>query len=578
MIKKISKRRWMIAILLVVIAAVATNIAFAEGETGEEASSHYGMLSLLTPFFAIVLSFITKQVVLSLATAVFVGALILDGGNVLTAFLRTCDTYIVGTVTDSWNATLLVFILSVGGLIAVMSKMGGMQAMALAMSKKAKNAKNSLIITWIMGLIIFFEDYANSLVVGPTMRPATDREKVSREKLSYVIDSTAGPVTDLAPISSWVAYEIGMIAIAFSSVGYDGNAYGTFIQTIPYRFYNIFAIFMVLIIIMMQRDYGPMYRAEKRARLQGKLYEDNAKPMISKELDAMNVKEGAPLRVCNAVIPIVVFTVITIIALWYTGGGMEEPFNFTGLKNALGNADAATSILYSVIFTSILSVIMAVAQKIMSLKECIDVWLNGCKELLLTDTILVLAWASGTVMENLGTGNYISHVVGDSIPALLIPLVLFLASCLVAFSTGTSYGTTAIMIPIAFPLAWGVTGGEMGEFCIVTIAACTCGSIFGDHCSPISDTTIMSSMGSAADLMDHARTQIPYAAAAAIVAGVVGFIPAAAGVSPIIIIPVGIAILALLVRFVGKSTKIEDLQREAASENSSGSGSGASTV
>lgn len=573
MTKKISTRRWFIAALLVAITIIATNIVFAESETGEEASAHFGLLSLATPFLAIVLSFITKQVVLSLATAIFVGAIILDGGNVFTAFLRTCDTYIVGTVTDSWNATLLVFILAVGGLIAIMSKMGGMQAMAIAMSKKAKNAKNSLLITWIMGLIIFFEDYANSLVVGPTMRPATDRERISREKLSYVIDSTAGPVTDLAPISSWTAYEIGMIAIAFSSVGYDGNAYGTFIQTLPYRFYNIFAIFMVLIVILMQRDYGPMYRAEKRARLQGKLYEDNAKPMMSKELDAMNVKEGAPLRMCNAVVPIVVFTVVTILALWYTGGGVDEPFNFTGIQNALGNADAATSILYSVIFTSILSIIMAVAQRIMSLKECIDVWLGGCKELLLTDTILVLAWASGTVMDNLGTGNYISHVVGDAIPGILIPVVLFLVSCLVAFATGTSYGATAIMIPIAFPLAWGVTGGEMGELCVVTIAACTCGSIFGDHCSPISDTTIMSSMGSAADLMDHARTQIPYAIVAAVVAGAIGFIPAAAGVSPIIIIPVGIAVIAVFVRLVGKSTKLEDLQREAAAESGGASGS-----
>ena len=568
MIKNISKTRWIIAIAFIVTLILMTNFVFAEGETGEDAAAHYGFLSLLTPFCAIVLSFITKQVVLSLATAIFVGAIILDGGNVFTAFLRTCDTYIVGTVTDTWNATLLVFILAVGGLIALMSKMGGMQAMAIAMSSKAKSAKNSLILTWVMGLIIFFEDYANSLVVGPTMRPATDRERVSREKLSYVIDSTAGPVTDLAPISSWTAYEIGMIAIAFTSVGYEGNVYSTFMQTIPYRFYNILAIFMVLILVTMQRDYGPMYKAEKRARLTGKLYEDTAKPMMSKELDAMNVKEGAPLRMRNAIVPILVFTIVTIVGLWYTGGGLEEPFNFRGLQNALGNADDASSILYAVIITSILLIIMSMIQGIMGLKECIDVWLNGCKELLLTDTILVLAWGSGTIMENLGTGNYISHLVGGAIPAILIPVILFLVSCVVAFSTGTSYGTSAIMIPIAFPLAWGATGGEMDSLCIVTIAAVTSGAIFGDHCSPISDTTIMSAMGSAADLMDHARTQIPYAATVAGVAAVVGFIPAAAGISPIISIPLGIVVLIAIVRFVGKSTKIEDLEKEAELEKS----------
>ena len=560
--KPISKRRLLLAGLFLLVLTVTVNFAFAETEGAEDAAAHYGMLSLVTPFCAIVLSFITKQVVLSLATAVFAGAIILDGGNVFTGFLRTCDTYIVGKVTDSWYSTLLVFILAVGGLIAIMSKMGGMQAMAIAMSRKAKNAKNSLLMTWIMGLIIFFEDYANSLVVGPTMRPATDREKVSREKLSYVIDSTAGPVTDIAPISSWTAYEIGMIAVAFTSVGFEGNAYGTFLQTIPYRFYNIFAIFMVLIVIMLQKDYGPMYRAEKRARLTGKLYEDNAKLMMSKELDAMNVKEGAPLRMYNAIVPIVVFTVVTIGGLWYTGGGADMPFNFAGIRDSLGNSDAASSILYAVLFTSVLSIIMAMAQKIMTLKECIDIWLGGCKELLITDTILVLAWSSGTVMDNLGTGNYISQLVGDSIPGVLIPVVLFLVSCVVAFSTGTSYGTSAIMIPIAFPMVWGVCGGEMDTLCVVTIAAVTSGAIFGDHCSPISDTTIMSSMGSAADLIDHVRTQIPYALTVAVVATVIGFVPAALGVTPLVLIPAGIIILALFVHFVGKSTKLEDLQKE----------------
>lgn len=558
--RKISNRRWILAGIFLLSMLVLTQFAFAA--EGEEAK-YYGVLSLVTPFIAIVLSFITKQVVLSLATAVFVGATIINGGNLFHGFLRTCDTYIVGTATDTWNATLLIFILSVGGLIAVMSKMGGTQAMALTLAKKAKNARNSLIITWVMGLIIFFEDMANSLIVGPTMRPVTDQQKVSREKLSYVIDSTAGPVTDMALISSWVAYEIGMIAIAFTSAGIeDGNAYGMFMKTIPYRFYNIFAVAMVIIVILLQRDYGPMYRAEKRARLTGKLYEDTAKPMMSKELDAMNVAEGAPLRMCNAIVPILTFVIVTLLAIWYTGGGLKEPLSLAGIQNAFGNSDSASSILYAVIFTSVISIGMAVVQKIMTLRECIEVWLNGCKELLLTVTILILAWSSGSVMSDLGTGDFISGLVGNSIPGLILPAVLFLVSCCVAFSTGTSYGTTAIMIPIAFPLAMGVTGGEVDSLAVTTIAAVTCGAIFGDHCSPISDTTIMSSMGSASDLMDHVRTQIPYAVMAAIVAAAIGFVPAAAGVSPLIIIPVGIAVLVIVVRVLGKSTKLEDLQKE----------------
>lgn len=559
-LKDVSARRWILAGIFIIFILLITQFAFAE--EGETETKYYGMLSLLTPFIAIVLSFITKQVVLSLATAVFVGATIINSGNLFTGFLRMCDTYFVGTVADSWNASLMLFILAVGGMIAVMSRMGGMQAMAVAMAKKAQGSKNVLVMTWVLGIIIFFEDIANSLIVGPTMRPVSDEAKISREKLSYVIDSTAGPVTDMAPISSWVAHEIGMIALAFTSIGMEAaNVYGIFLQTIPYRFYNIFAIAMVIIVVLMQRDYGPMYKAEKRTRLTGKLYADGAKPMMSKELDAMNVAEGAPLRIRNAAIPILVFILVTIAALWYTGGGMDAGFTLEGIAMAFGNTDAASSILYSVIFTSVLCIVMAVAQKIMTLKEAIDVWLSGCRELLFTVTILLLAWSTGGVMSDLGTGAYISGLVGGSIPGILLPMILFGISCLMAFSTGTSYGTSGIMIPIAFPIAVGIAGGEVGDLAIVTIAAVTCGAIFGDHCSPISDTTIMSSMGSASDLMDHVKTQIPYAITVAAVAAI-GFILAAAGVSPLIILPLGIVILIGIVRLVGKSTKLEDLQKE----------------
>ena len=562
--KTVSNRRLILAFMVVAVTLCLTQFAF--GEDGADAANHFGVLSLVTPFIAIVLSFVTKQVVLSLTAAIFVGATIVNGGNPGLGFLRMCDTYLVGTVADSWNASLMLFILAVGGMIAVMSRMGGMQALALAMAKKAKGSRNVLIMTWLLGLIIFFEDIANSLIVGPTMRPVADEERISREKLSYVIDSTAGPVTDMAPISSWVAHEIGMISLAFTTIGLEAtNVYGIFMQTIPYRFYNIFAIAMVIILILMQRDYGPMYKAEKRARLTGKLYSDTAKPMMSKELDAMNVAEGATLKVSNAVIPILVFIILTVLALWYTGDGMHEDFSVQGLATAFGNTDAASSILYSVILTSGVCIVMAVAQKIMTLKEAVDVWLNGCKELLFTVTILLLAWSTGGIMGDLGTGVYISGIVSGSIPAIILPMVMFAVACVMAFSTGTSYGTSAIMIPIAFPLAYGISGGVIDSLAIVTIAAVTCGAIFGDHCSPISDTTIMSSMGSAADLMDRVKTQTPYALTVAGVAAV-GFIMAAAGLSPIIILPLGIVALVVIVRLVGKSVKLEDLKAEAEKE------------
>lgn len=565
--KKISGRRWALAAVFVIGMLAFTGMAFAEGEDGP---IHYGVLSIVVPLIAIVLSFITRQVILSLATAVFVGAVILNGGNVFHGFLRMCDQYIVGTVTDTWNVTLMLFILAVGGLIAVMARMGGTQAMALAMARKAKNAKHALVVTWIMGIIIFFEDMANSLIVGPTMRPVTDELRISREKLSYVIDSTAGPVTDMAFISSWVAYEIGMIGIALTTAGLAvENTYGIFLETVPYRFYNIFAIALVIIIILTQKDYGPMYAAEKRARLSGNLVNEGSTPMMSKELDAMNVKEGTTLRMCNAIVPIVTFIVITLLAMYYTGGGFDNAFSIETIKNAFGDCDSAASIFYAVVIASIVSIVMAVVQKIMTLREAIDVWMNGCKELLLTVTILLFAWTSGSIMSDLGTGAYIAELVGGTVPGAILPVIIFAVSCLVSFSTGTSYGTTAIMIPIAFPLAMGVNGGVLDAYAVLTIASVTSGAIFGDHCSPISDTTIMSSMGSASDLMDHVRTQIPYAATAAIVAAVCGFIPAALGVPVWICLPIGIAVLYLVVRFLGKSTNEEDLKKEAAQEAAS---------
>lgn len=564
--KKNIFKKYLIPIIITVVVLSMTSLCYAGDNT--EVVNYFGLLTLVTPLLAIALSFVTKQVILSLAIAVLAGATILSDGNILIGFLKSCDTYIMGTVTDSWNAALLVFILGVGGFVAVMAKLGGTQAIANELSKKSKTSKNTLLITWFLGLIIFFEDMANSLIVGPTMRPVTDKHLVSREKLSYVIDSTAAPVTDMSIISSWIAYEISMISIAFATMGIvDVNIYGTFLQTIPYRFYNIFAIAMVLIIILMQKDYGPMYDAEKRSILTGKLYADDSKPMISKELEHMSVEEGIPLRMRNAIVPICCFIATSLLAIWYTGGGPSEPLNFKGMQNAFGNADAAISILYSVIFTSIVTILMGVFQKIFTLREGIDIWASGCKELLLTDIILILAWSSGGVMGDLGTGTFIASIIGNSVPSIILPAVLFIIACFVAFSTGTSFGTTAIMIPIAFPMAMAATGGEINYLVILTIASVTSGAIFGDHCSPISDTTIMSTMGSGADLLDHVKTQLPYALTVAGVSIVFGSIPAAMGISPIILIPIGIVALFIIVKIFGKSIKVEDLQASIVEES-----------
>jgi Na+/H+ antiporter NhaC len=557
---KKGKLFWIVMITVMVLALTSLS-AFAEGEEAE--AVNFGIISLLPPLLAIVLAFVTKQVILSLFLGIFVGATMMNGWNPFFGFLRTLDQYILGSAADSWNAGILIFTLSIGGMIGVMGRMGGTQAVAEALAKKAKNAKSAQLVTMLLGVLVFFDDYANTLIVGPTMRPLTDKMNVSREKLSYIVDSTAAPVAGLALISTWIGYEIGLIKDAYEAIGMDVNAYWLFIQTIPYRFYCILALVMVFLIAYMKRDFGPMYKAELRARKEGKTLADGAKPMASEELTNVKLPENVPLKVSNAVVPILVLIVVAFIGMWYNGGGLDLPKNFEGVREAFGNADASVVLIWAAITGGLMAIIMAVAQKILTLVEAFDAWVDGAKSLVITAIILTLAWSLGSVTGDVGTADYLVGVVTESLPAGLLPLLVFLISCVVAFATGTSWGTMAIVVPLAVPLANAYTA----ELILPTIGAVLTGAVFGDHCSPISDTTIMSSMASASDHMDHVKTQIPYAVTTAVVAAVVGFIPAGMGMNPIISLVGGAVALWAIVKFVGKSVEEEVIEAKDVNAN-----------
>lgn len=551
-------RKTFVAVLILCVLLMIAAPVFAEG--GEESVS-FGFWSLLPPLIAIILAFISKQVILSLLVGIFVGATMLNG-NIFYGFLRTLDEYIVGSVADSWNAGILIFTLTIGGMVGVISKTGGTQAIAEALSKKAKTAKSAQIVTWIMGILVFFDDYANTLIVGPTMRPLTDKMKVSREKLSYIVDSTAAPVAGMAFISTWVGYELGLINDAFTSLGMDVNAYGIFIKSIPYRFYDLFALVTVFLIAYMMRDFGPMYKAEKRARLTGKLIADGSTPMASTEVDTKSLTDkGIKLKVSNALVPIITLVVMGFIGLWYSGGGVEQPFTFEGIRTAFGDSDASVALIWASVISSAVAMILAITQRILTLGEAFEAWVDGAKSLMITAIILTLAWSLGSVTEGVGTANYLVQIISDSLPVALLPFLVFMISCVVAFATGTSWGTMAIMMPLAVPLASAFTGGTINGVLLSTLGAVLTGSIFGDHCSPISDTTIMSSMASAADHIDHIKTQLPYAVTTAVVAIIFGYIPAGLGLNPFISIVLGLAALWAIIRFYGKSTAIEDLKK-----------------
>ncbi|MTI66182.1 MAG: Na+/H+ antiporter NhaC family protein, partial [Firmicutes bacterium] len=284
----------------------------------ETVIEHYGIWSLLPPLVAIVLAFKTKQVLPSLFAAVFVGATIIYK-NPITGFAKTIEQYIAGSVASPWNAGIIVFDIALGGMIGVVAKSGGAKAIAEWLGRKAKNAKSAMVSTWAMGLLIFFDDYSNTLLVGTTMRPLTDKLRISREKLAFLTDATAAPVASMAFISTWIAYEMGLLRDAFSSIGVEINIYSAFIQSIPFRFYSIIMLGFVFMIAFTGRDFGPMLKAERRARKTGKLVEDGSTPLASKELTDMEIKEDIPLRIYNALIPVLTVVVMVIIGLYVNG-------------------------------------------------------------------------------------------------------------------------------------------------------------------------------------------------------------------------------------------------------------------
>ncbi len=530
-----------------------------------------GILSLLPPLVAIILAFATKQVLASLFVAIWVGATIMAGWNPIAGLGDTVITYLVGSVADSWKAGIIVFSLSLGGMIGVVAKSGGAKAIADWLASRAKTARGGQFVTWAMGLVIFFDDYSNTLLVGNTMRPLTDKLRISREKLSYICDSTAAPVASMALISTWIAYELGLLQNAFASINVEMNIYEAFLYSIPYRFYSITALFFVLGISLSGRDYGPMLKAEVRARKTGKVVADGSTPLASKELTDMEIKEGIPLKTYNAIIPVAMVVLVVIVGLYINGKGAilggdnaeliakieANPYAFKTIQDSIGNADASVVVAWASFAGSLIAIFLVVFQKILTLSEAVDAWVDGAKSLMIAVIVLILAWGIGALCEGLGTADYLVGILQGNIPAAIIPTLVFLLGCIIAFATGTSWGTTAIIMPIAVPLVYKLSTGDPGGLVFATIGAVFTGAVFGDNCSPISDTTIMSSMASASDHIDHVRTQMPYAVTCAVIAVIFGYIPAAFNLHPLISIVLAVGTGWAVIRFVGK--KVEDV-------------------
>ncbi len=556
-----------IKIIVIVIALIIAFIAFVPPNAEfmpKEKRFPYITFPLLPPLLAIALAMVTRQVLPALFAGVWIGALMVAGYNPLAATTQTLS-WIISNATDSWNATILIFDFIIGAFVGVLYASGAMHSVADALARKVRSARGSSFIGWLLGLAVFFDDYTNTIVVGNAVRPLTDRTRVSRELLSYIVDSTAAPVAGIALISTWIGYEVGLIKDAFAGLQAELkkgliaaaptiSPYAAWMASVPYRYYSILAIILVLIVVLTRRHYGPMLQAEHRVVSTGKVLRDGAQPLMPTETVL-----GEPPRERRAsgwlfAASVIVLIFVTLIGMWVTGAGKPDWWTVP-FTEALMNADSATALLWGSFAAYLVALTGALASRALSFSKAMEYTVKGMYLMVFANAILLLAWSIKSATDAVGTADFVVHAaVGAGVPAMIVPLVIFLVCMFISFTTGTSWGTFGIMMPIAIPLAWKLALAQFGSvdmaytITFASIASVFAGGIFGDHCSPISDTTIMSSMFSACDHIDHVNTQIPYAVTAAL-AGIVLYALFAAGVTnPAILLPIGVVVLIILHR------------------------------
>jgi Na+/H+ antiporter NhaC len=458
----------------------------------------FGWLSILPPVVAIGLAIKTKQVYLSLALFVWLGWTIMSGWNPVAGLVASVDAY-VAAITAADNARVLMFSVLIGSMITLTQASGGMQGFVHGVERLglARSRRSVGLLTAGVSMAVFLESNFGLLVSGSVARPLYDKFRISREKLSYVIDATCSPkcilIGSLLPLNAWGAYVAALLAAQ------DIQRPATILMAaVPLNFYSVLALVLALVVILTGWNLGPMREAERRVAEEGKLLRDGAKPMISEEVSGERAKEGVPRRAVNMILPIATMVGMVPVVLWITGDG------------DLSAGSGSEAVLWGVIVGVLVAVVSYRLQGILSIEESTQEIIKGMQGLIPLVIVLSLAFTIGATTRALGTGVFVAQAAQATLPTWLIPALVFLLACFIAFSTGTSWGTFAIMIPIVIPMV-----ELLGLHPALTVAAALGGGIFGDHCSPISDTTIVASMASATDHIDHVRTQLPYALLAA---------------------------------------------------------------
>jgi len=537
-------------------------------------------MSILPPLIAILFALLFREVFSALFIGMLVGTTIISyySGSyfiiaIFQGILSIIDTYIIESMTEYGHLAIIIFSMLIGGMVNLIGKNGGMNDIVTKLSRYATNSVRGQFVTWVMGVMIFFDDYANTLIVGNTMRPMTDRLRISREKLAYLVDSTAAPVAAVAFISTWIGAELSYIEDGIKTIGLDSSPYAVFINSLAYSFYPIFTLVFILFLIFRKVDFGPMVKAEKRARDGEPSHAESSQQGFSSKNHDMELPENIKPRWFNAMIPVLVIVLGTITGLLYTGWDSaiwnEADLSYSKkVSLIIGQANSYKALLWSSTSGVVIAVLLTLGQRLLTLRETVNSLVGGFKTMLTAVLILTMAWALALITEHMHTADFISQtMLSMSVSPYLVPAITFILAALVSFSTGSSWGTMAILYPLLLPASWLIAmeyGLDQEAAKIIfynVVSGVLAGSVLGDHCSPISDTTILSSLASSCNHIEHVRTQLPYALTVGTVGLLVGTIPTAYGFSPILSFLIGLVILFAVVLIFGKKIPVFKYQQ-----------------
>ncbi len=531
---------------------------FADGRPVGEATSRAvpGVAAIAPPLLAIAIALVFRSVIPALFLGAWAGTFAIAGfglQGLWSGLLAVFEVHVRAAVADADHAAIVLFSLMIGGMVGIVSRNGGMQGVVSHIVRWASSARRGQLATALLGLAIFFDDYANTLIVGNTMRPVTDRLRISREKLAFLVDATAAPVACVALVTTWVGYEVGLIDSAVRRIeGLDQAGYFLYLNSIAYSFYPLLMIFFVLLVAGGGRDFAGMYRAEHRARTTGAVLDERHQAALGRIDPDMEPPADRPHRAINALLPVAVLVAGVLGGLYVTGEGDT-------LVDIIGSADSYRALMWGSLLGVVTATTLTLIQRTLTLEQTVLAWTAGVRAMMIAMIILVLAWSLGAITETLHAADYLASLLGDYLAPGVVPAMVFVLSGLTAFATGTSWGTMGILLPLVVPLTWailelnGITGTAELHVLYAAIASVLSGAVWGDHCSPISDTTILSSMASGCDHVDHVRTQLPYALTTGAVALFVGVLPAGFGLPWWLLLAAGAAVLVVVWHLVGRS-------------------------